>query len=220
MACRDLEEAPTLLYEPVPAPASRARRVCSALLRPVLSVDDSRFEPRFLARLFPGTWFAVAGSPTRVRPNRPISFTPSRTEPLARPPWATRPPERPWATTRLAQAGVWLLIAVGWLVFATWWAIVLRRERIEALAYALGVIAAIIVACAVVMSLWTRHNIRIARKGKRGHSSLYIPMRWERDALGRPIELPALGVARTAPDVRVVLRNGVKTYVVERERKA
>ena len=189
------------------------------LLRPVLFVDDSRFEPRLLERLFPIAWFAVAGSQTRVRPTRPIAFTPSRVEPIPPAPRPERSPtDEPSATTRVAQAGVWVLIAVGWLVFASWWAIVLRRERIEALAYALGVLAVIIVACAGAMSLWTRHNLRIARKGKRGRSSLFIPMRWEHDALGRPIELPALGVARAAPDVRIVVRNGVKTYVVASER--
>ena len=53
------------------------------------------------------------------------------------------------------------------------------------------------------MTFWTRHNIRIARKGKRGKSSLYIPMVFERDTLGRPLELPEQEIARSAAEVRV-----------------
>ena len=64
------------------------------------------------------------------------------------------------------------------------------------------------------MTLWTRHNIRIARKGKRGNSSLYIPMVFERDTLGRPLDLPERNLARTASEVRVVLRGGVKAYII------
>jgi hypothetical protein len=64
------------------------------------------------------------------------------------------------------------------------------------------------------MSLWTWHNIRIAKKGKRGRSSMFIPMHWERDTLGRSLALPDDDAARTAAEVRVVLKNNVKTYVV------
>ena len=181
------------------------------------SVDESHLEPRGLARLFPFAWPAVAGSQTRTRPSRPISFTPSRVEPIAPPPPAPSSGERPSASARLAQLGVWVLVAVGWAIFATWWVVVLTRESAGALAYALGVIAAIVVVCTVLMAAWTRHNLRIARNGKRGHSSLYIPMCWERDALGRPIELPAPAIVTSAPDVRVVMRDGVKVYVAHRE---
>lgn len=175
-------------------------------------MNDSPLQPRGLARLFPHSWLAVAGTQPRTRPNRPISFTPSRVEPIPPPP-SPAPHERPSAGARLARFGVWVLIAAGWLVFAAWWVIVLRRESIDAFGYALGVLASIVVACAVGMALWTRYNMRIARNGKRGRSSLFIPMSWERDALGRPIELPPRAIATTAPDLRVVMRGGVKVYV-------
>jgi hypothetical protein len=128
--------------------------------------------------------------------------------------------EKRSAAARLARMGVGLLLTLGWMVFAAWWAIVLYRERVAALATATGVLALILVTCAAVMSLWTRHNIRLARRGKRGRSSLYIPMRWEHDTLGRPLELPAPALARTASEVRVVLRGGSKTYIVEREARS
>jgi hypothetical protein len=99
-------------------------------------------------------------------------------------------------------------------VFAAWWAVVLHRESIQAIGFALGLLASTAAVSAIAMTLWTRHNIRLAAKGKRGKASLYIPMLWDRDTLGRPLDLPAPELVRTAPEVRVVLRGGVKAYVV------
>ena len=89
----------------------------------------------------------------------------------------------------------------------------LQRESPRSFGIALGLLGLTLTASAVGMTLWIHHNIRIARKGKRGKSSLYIPMLFEHDTLGRPLELPAQDLARTAPEVRVVLRGGVKSYV-------
>ena len=109
---------------------------------------------------------------------------------------------------------MWTFVALGWIVFVSWWVIVLRRESPRSFAVALGLLAATVVASAVTTWLWTWHNIRIARRGKRGRSSRFIPMQWERDTLGRPLEMPPVGHARTAPEVRVLLRDGVKAYVI------
>jgi hypothetical protein len=84
----------------------------------------------------------------------------------------------------------------------------------QSLGVAFGLLGATVAASAVGMMLWTRHNLRIARKGKRGKSSLYIPMTWERDTLDRPLDLPAREIAQSAAEVRVVVRDGVKAYVV------
>ena len=176
-------------------------------------MDDSQLGPRGLARLFPFSWLAVAGTQPRTRPNRPIAFTPSRVEPIAPPPPTPHESQRPAAATRFAQFGVWALIGIGWAIFAAWWVIVLQLETFQALGFALGVLLAIVVTCAVGMSLWTRHNIRIARNGKRGNSSLFIPMQWKCDVLGRPIQLPPRTVLTTAADIRVVMRDGEKVYV-------
>jgi hypothetical protein len=113
-----------------------------------------------------------------------------------------------------SRLAVWALIALGWGVFISWWAIVLQRESLRSFTVALALLGATIATSAIAMWLWTWHNIRIARRGKRGMSSLFIPMQWERDTLGRTLELPPVGEARTAPEVRVVLRNGVKVYMV------
>lgn len=179
-------------------------------------MDDSQFQSRSAARPFPLTAPASAEAPARARPTRPIRFTPSRTEPIAAPP----PLEHRAPAERSSLAGglaAWVLVTIGWGVFAAWWAVVLHRESIRSLGFALGLLAATLAVSAVAMTLWTRHNIRIALKGKRGKSSLYIPMLWERDTLGRPLDLPAPEIARTAPEVRVVLRGGVKAYIVADE---
>ena len=165
-------------------------------------MDDQRLSQR--AR--------TAETPTRNRPIRPIRFTPSRAEPIAPPPvHPDAAAERPSIFSRIA---VWTLVAAGWAVFIAWWVIVLQRESIQALGFALGLLAATVIVSAIATALWTAHNIRIARRGKRGKSSLFIPMIFEHDTLGRPLALPDAGVARTAPEVRVVLRDGVKAYVV------
>lgn len=99
-------------------------------------------------------------------------------------------------------------------MFVAWWAVVLQRESPRSLGVALGLLVAVLVASAVATMLWTWHNIRLARNGKRGMSSLYIPMVWERDTLGRPLQLPRADIARTASEVRVVMKGGTKAYVV------
>ena len=109
---------------------------------------------------------------------------------------------------------VWTLVSAGWAVFIAWWVIVLRRESIQSLGFALGLLAATLAVSAIATVLWTQHNLRIARRGKRGQSSLFIPMVFERDTLGRPLALPERDISRTAPEVRVVIRDGVKAYVV------
>jgi hypothetical protein len=141
----------------------------------------------------------------------PIRFTPARVAPIG----PLAPLEHAAAAPSIiGQAGVWGLVALGWGVFIAWWIVVLQRESARSFGVALGLLAATLLASATAMSLWTRHNIRIARRGKRGMSSLYIPMRWERDALGRPLDLPAPEIVRTAAEVRVVLRGSAKAYLI------
>lgn len=189
----------------------------TAYLEPLRSVDDSRFAPALAARLFPFAFSTAAGAPVRTRPGRHIPFEPlPRLTPSAPPP-PVGPPEHPTTATRLARLGVWLLLALGWAVFAAWWVIVLRRESIAALTRAGLVLAAIIVVCGVVMSAWTRYNMWVARRGMRGRSSRYIPMQWERDTLGRPLHLPEGGLAYSASELQIVLRDGAKSYVVVSE---
>ena len=106
------------------------------------------------------------------------------------------------------------MVAAGWAVFIAWWVIVLQRESWQSFGFALGLLGTTVVGAAVATALWTNHNLRIARRGKRGKSSLFIPMVFEHDTLGRPLALPDAGVARSASEVRVVLRDGVKAYVV------
>lgn len=174
-------------------------------------MDDHTLDPRASARSRVTPSQTPAGVGTRVRPARPIRFTPSRTEPLHPPAPHPHAAETPSFAARLA---VWLLLAIGWGIFAAWWVIVLHRESARSLGVAVGLIAATVVASAIATWLWTGHNIRIAKKGNRGRSSMFIPLQWERDTLGRALDLPATDAARTAPEVRVVLRGKKKAYLV------
>jgi hypothetical protein len=156
---------------------------------------------------------SAAGALPRTRTARPIQFTPSPTELVAPPQLATRT-SRADTPSIIGKLGAWALVTFGWALFASWWIIVLQRESVRSFGVALGLLAATLGAVAVAMGLWTRHNMRLARRGKRGTSSAYIPMEWERDTLGRRLELPAPDVVRTAAEVCLELRDGAKAYVV------
>ena len=91
----------------------------------------------------------------------------------------------------------------------------LQRESVRSLGVASGLIATLLSICVITMAAWTSYNKRLARKApRRRHSNRHIPIRWERDTLGRRLELPAGELACTAPEVRVVLNDGVKAYIV------
>ena len=113
----------------------------------------------------------------------------------------------------MARLAAWIAIAVGWTIFVSWWGIVLRQETPRSLGVAFGLLAATLALCVIAMTAWTSYNIRLARKAKRRQSNRPVELRWERDTLGRRLELPAGGLACTAPEVRVVLRHGVKAYI-------
>lgn len=156
---------------------------------------------------------SAAGALPRVRTARPIQFTPSHTELVAPPPIATRT-ARADSPSIVGQLAAWALVTFGWILFATWWMIVLERESVRSFGVALGLLGVTVGTVAVAMGFWTRHNIRLALRGRRGTSSPYIPMHWEQDTLGRRLEPPSRDVVRTAAEVRVEVRGGVKTYVL------
>jgi hypothetical protein len=192
--CSDAERQPTLLWRSATVSTwGRARAL--AFPNPD-TVDDSQLQSRAATRALP----------------RPIRFTPSRAEPIPAPPLERAAPDAP--SSLASRVLVWLLVGSGWAVFAAWWIIVLSRESVQSFAVALGLLGGTIATSAIAMTLWTRHNIRLARRGKRGKSSLYIPMVFERDTLGRPLAFPDDGAVRTAAEVRIVLRGDAKAYIV------
>ena len=154
-----------------------------------------------------------AGVGTRVRPVRPIRFTPSRTDPVQRPP-IQPPPSADRQPSLVARLAAWIAIALGWTIFVAWWGIVLQRETARSLEIAFGLLAATLFLCVIAMVAWTTYNIRLARRVQRRQGNLDVPIHWERDTLGRRLELPVGEAASMAPEVRVVLRNGAKAYLV------
>jgi len=89
----------------------------------------------------------------------------------------------PWAR----RAATLLPAALGWLFFFYWW----KRVAIESTASAavLAVMVLAIVAVSIFSStlLWIRHNIKLAKRGKRGFSTRYLRPLFERDWLDRPL---------------------------------
>ena len=180
-----------------------------------LAVDHQTTGPR--APAGPATFVQpgshAAGAGTRVRPVRPIRFTPSRTEPI-QPPSHVERASTEQQPSLIARIAAWSAIAVGWSIFITWWTIVLQRESARSLGVAFGLIAALLTICVITMMAWTSYNKRLARRAtRRRQSNRDIRIRWERDTLGRPLELPAGELACTAQEVRVVLHDGAKAYI-------
>ena len=90
----------------------------------------------------------------------------------------------------------------------------LQRESVRSLGVAFGLIVALLTICMITMVAWTSYNKRLARKApRRRHANRHVTIHWERDTLGRPLDLPAAELACTAPEVRVVLQDGVKAYI-------
>src|SRR6185503_18844227 len=107
-----------------------------------ISVDDQSTGPRPSARPPAVAHRApqAAGPATRVRPNRPIRFTPSRTEPV--PPPSADAQSSGEQSSLVGRVAAWVAIAIGWTIFVAWWAIVLGRESARSLGVALGLVAA------------------------------------------------------------------------------
>lgn len=90
----------------------------------------------------------------------------------------------------------------------------LRRESERSLDIAFGLVAATLAICLIGTVAWTRYNIRLARKAPRRNSNREVLIHWERDTLGRRLVLPPEEIACRAPEVRVVLKDGAKAYIV------
>ena len=88
----------------------------------------------------------------------------------------------------LVRRAVILFAALlGWVLFFYWW----RKVALESTAAAasVAVVALLIIGIAVFYStlLWIRHNLKLARHGKRGFSTRWVRPYFERDHLDRAL---------------------------------
>jgi hypothetical protein len=74
---------------------------------------------------------------------------------------------------------------LGWILFVYWWQRVALESTAASATVAMVVLTVIAVAIFYSTILWIRHNIKLAKRGKRGFSTRYVRPNFERDWLDR-----------------------------------
>jgi len=112
-----------------------------------------------------------------------------------------------------------LSIFFGWFLFIYWWDEVTQGEATVAmLAYTGAALAMAVIALAAMTTLWVRYNVRVARQGKRGRVTAYLPPRIDRDRLGRRLLLPPRRELLEAQVLRLEIDENGKAYLGEGRR--
>ena len=112
-----------------------------------------------------------------------------------------------------------LSIFIGWFLFVYWWDEVTQGEAtVEILAYTGAALAVAVIALAAMTTLWVRHNVKVARQGKRGRVTAYLPPRIDRDRLGRRLWLPPRREVLEARVLRLEVDENSKAYLGEGRR--
>lgn len=88
----------------------------------------------------------------------------------------------------LGRRAVILFIALlGWVFFFYWW----RKVALQSTAGAATVAVVVLLIAGIVVTyftlLWIRHNLKLARRGKRGFSTLWVRPQFDRDHFDRPL---------------------------------
>jgi hypothetical protein len=107
----------------------------------------------------------------------------------------------------------WALISLlGWGLFVYWWGNVFAVERPRPFIQLLLFITLLCLLTLFTTLSWIWHNMRIARRGKRGMAARYRPPLYERDALGRTVTIQHAHLVRTASVVTVTADDHTKTF--------
>jgi hypothetical protein len=88
------------------------------------------------------------------------------------------------------------LALLGWMLFFFWWTRVAFESTAAAAIVAVAVLVVIAVSIFYSTLIWIRHNLGLARRGKRGFSTRYLRPLFERDWLDRAIVFHSSTVAR------------------------
>ena len=86
----------------------------------------------------------------------------------------------------LARRAVSLFLALlGWVLFFYWW----HKVALESTATSASVAVIVLLVVGIVVFystvLWIRHNLKLAKHGKRGHSTRWVRPHFDRDHLQR-----------------------------------
>jgi hypothetical protein len=85
------------------------------------------------------------------------------------------------------MARILLPAALGWILFFYWWTRVAIESTAAAATIAVAVLAIIALSILFSTLVWIRHNIELAKRGKRGFSTRYLRPIFERDWLDRSL---------------------------------
>jgi hypothetical protein len=103
---------------------------------------------------------------------------------------STRRDPAAWRIIRLFPA------ALGWLLFVYWWTRVAAQSTTAAATVAVAVLVVIAVSIFYCTLIWIRHNLKLAKRGKRGFSTRYLRPLFERDWLDRELVFRSASSAR------------------------
>jgi hypothetical protein len=107
----------------------------------------------------------------------------------------------------------WALISLlGWGLFVYWWRTVFAAEQPRPFVQLLLFITLICLLTLLTTLTWIWHNMRIARRGRRGMAARYRPPIYERDALGRTVIIENGLLVRSAAVVTVTASEATKTF--------
>jgi len=98
------------------------------------------------------------------------------------------------------------------MLFFFWWTRVASESTPASAILAAVVLVAIAVSIFYSTLIWIRHNLKLARNGKRGFSTRYLRPLFERDWLGRAIVFRNATAAREATWLVVHIDEKEKRY--------
>ena len=90
-------------------------------------------------------------------------------------------------TTSVRRAFTLLASFLAWVLFFYWWRRVALNSTASAATFAVVVLLVIAVVIFYSTLLWIHHNIKLAKRGKRGLSTRYLRPEFEHDWLDRPL---------------------------------
>jgi hypothetical protein len=117
-------------------------------------------------------------------------------------------------TTR--RAGILIPAILGWALFCYWWMRVAFESTAASATVAVALLTMIAVATFYGTLLWIQHNIKLARRGKRGYSTRYVRPSFERDWLDRTLVFPEPALAREGTWFVVQVDENEKQYAHQR----
>jgi hypothetical protein len=119
----------------------------------------------------------------------------------------------PLTKRQLAGSLLWALLSLlGWWLFVYWWRTVFDADHPRPFYRLLFFVMVFCAITFVVTIVWIWHNLRIARRGKRGMAARYRPPIYEQDALERRVIIDDAALVRTAAVITVTADETTKTF--------